>query len=217
MAGAVAALGFWWWTGTRPPLGAPRASDADCVEIALWNNGYHTDLAFPAALLSDDHPLRRLDPGARYLLVGWGDEAFFRSDGTDMALGAKALLPGGPTTMNVVAGDVPVATFYRPKELIAFGVSRAGMDAIAARLTQTLVLDEAGAPQITAPGHGGARSWFLKARGEFDLFQLCNHWMARTLRTGGVDVNAAFTYTGDMLASAVKRSAHACPKPPESR
>jgi uncharacterized protein (TIGR02117 family) len=212
VAGALlAAVSVWFWTGTLPTRRVEAASANDCVQIGVWNNGFHTDLTFPAALLPADHPLRRIDPKARYILVGWGDEAFFRSDGADMLLGAKALLPGGATTMNLVAGDRPIETFYVPKNMTSLALSREGFDALAQRLADTLVLDPKGDAQIIAPGHGGPRSWFLKARGEFDLFQVCNQWTARTLRTAGVNLNAAFLYTGDMVAGALKSAPHECP------
>jgi uncharacterized protein (TIGR02117 family) len=214
LAAVAGAIGVWFWSGENPRVRAASASDGDCVEIALWNNGFHTDLTFPADVLPLDHPLRQLAPDAKYLLVGWGDERFFMSDGTDMWLGAQALLPGGATTINLVAGDQPVATFYRPKDLIPVAISGEGAAALAQRFADTLQLDPSGAPQIIAPGHGGPRSWFLKARGEFNLFEVCNQWTARTLRAAGIKVNAAFLYTGDMVAAAVKPHAKACQTPP---
>jgi uncharacterized protein (TIGR02117 family) len=209
-AAALAALTFWVWTGTRPPLGAPPSSRGDCAVIGLWSNGFHSDLTFPTALLPAGHPLRLLDPGARYVLVGWGDEAFFRSNGENLLLGAAALLPGGATTLHVVYGDAPIETIYVPERLVPIAVSRAGMAALAARLTASLKLDRAGRAQIIAPGHGGAQSWFLKARGEFDLFNVCNQWTARTLRAAGLGINAAFLYTGASLVRAVRGAPSVC-------
>jgi uncharacterized protein (TIGR02117 family) len=214
LAGALVAIfAFWFWTGTLPPLGAPPARAGDCVQIKVWSNGYHTDLTFPASLLAPDHPLRRIDPSARYLMVGWGDEAFFRSNGDDLALGARALLPGGAVTMHLIAGGVPIESFYIGEDVTPLALSHAGAAALARRLADTLVLDRAGRAQIIAPGHGGRRSWFLRARGEFDLFQVCNQWTARTLRAAGVDLNAAFLYSGDMVMAALKRAPHECPAP----
>jgi hypothetical protein len=181
------------------------------VQIEVWNNGLHSDFTFPADFLPAGHPLRGVDPGARYLLVGWGDEEYFRSAGTDVLLGLKTLLPGGATTVHLVAGDHPISTFYGYKTLTPIALSRAGGAALARRLALSLRLDAAGRAQIIAPGHGGPRSWFLKGRGEFDLFQTCNQWTARVLRAAGVDINAAFLYTGDMLVSALKSVPHECP------
>jgi hypothetical protein len=209
-AGLAGAFAFWLWTGRQPPLGAPQARAGDCVEIGLWSNDWHASLAFQAAILPPDHPLRRLEPQARYFLFGWGDSAFYQSDGRDLWLGLKALAPGGPVIAHVIGATRPVESFYPPSELVALGVSRAGAAALAARLAETLQLDGDGTAQIVAPGHAGAHSYFLAARGEFNLFQVCNQWVARTLRTAGIDVDAALPYRASWLAKDARAQAPAC-------
>lgn len=209
-AGLAAALAFWIWTGCQPSLGAPKASAEDCVEIGLWSNDWHASLAFPAAILPPDHPLKRLQPDAGYFLFGWGDAAFYRSDGSDLWLGLKALAPGGPVVAHVIGARRPVESFYRPSEMVELGVSRAGAAAFAMRLAEALRLDGNGSAQIVAPGHAGDGSFFLAARGEFNLFQVCNQWVARTLRTAGVDVDAALTYRADWLVKDARKQAPSC-------
>ena len=213
LAWLCAALAFWFWTGALPPLGAAPATPGDCEIVSVWSNGFHSDLTFAADLLPPDHPLRRYDPGARYLLVGWGDESFFRSSGKDLLLGAEALLPGGPTTVHVIYADQPVERVYIGDQIVPLAISHAGAAALAQRFTDALQLDEQGRVQVIGPGHGGPRSWFLKGRGEFDLFEVCNQWTARALRAAGVNVNAAFLYTGDWLERAVAGQRHVCPAP----
>lgn len=210
LAAVAAALAFWSWTGTRPALGAPPATKDDCVDVGLWSNGWHTSYSLPADLLPADHPLRRLYPQARWFLVGWGDAGFYQSDGTDLALGLKSLLPGGATVVHVIASKRPVEESFMPVQMAAVGVSRAGAEALAARLKSTLDLDPDGNARIVAPGQHGPQSRFLAARGEFDLFQVCNHWTARGLRKAGVDVNAAFVYRGEWLMAQAVRKAPAC-------
>lgn len=210
LAAVAAALALWSWTGTRPALGAPPATKDDCVDVGLWSNGWHTSYSLPAELLAADHPLRRLYPQAGWFLVGWGDSGFYRSDGTDLGLGLKALLPGGATVVHVIASKRPVEETFIPAELAPIGVSRAGAHALAERLKTSLDLDADGNVAVVAPGQHGPQSRFLAARGAFDLFQVCNHWTARGLRSAGVDINAAFVYRGEWLTAQVRRKAPAC-------
>ena len=207
----LAALGIWFWSGTLPPLGAAPASVGDCEIVKVWSNGFHTDLTFPAELLPANHPLRRFDPNARYMLVGWGDEASFRSNGDNIWIGLESLLPGGATIVHVVYADQPVEQIYRGDSATPLAISRAGAAQIARRLTEALVLDRDGDAQFIAPGHGGPRSYFLKGQGEFDLFEVCNQWLARTLRAAGVNINAAFLYTGTLIDIAIAGAPHVCP------
>ena len=210
LAAMAAAFAFWAWTGTRPALGAPKATAADCVEIGIWSNDWHTSFSLAADVLAPDHPLRRFYPEARYFLVGWGDQDFYRSDGTDIGLGLKALLPGGKTVVHVIAAATPVEESFLPTEMVRVGLSRAGAAALSEALAQTLRLDAAGGAIEVGPGQHGAQSRFLAARGGFDLFTVCNHWTARTLRRAGVDLNAAFVYRGDWLTGQIRKKAPAC-------
>lgn len=210
LAAVIGMLAVFAWSGTQPPLGAPKAVKGDCVDIGIWSNGWHTSYSIPADILAVDHPLRRLYPQARWLLVGWGDAGFYQSDGTDLGLGLKALLPGGATVMHVIAAQRPVEDTFIPVEIAHIGVSREGAVALALRLKDSLDLDADGNVRIVAPGQHGANSKFLAARGAFDLFQVCNHWTARGLRRAGVDVNAAFVYRGEWLTGPARRKAPAC-------
>jgi uncharacterized protein (TIGR02117 family) len=204
------AMLFWLSTGWMPPRGAPAATAEDCVEVGLWSNDWHTSFALPAALLPPDHPLRRFDPAAAHFLVGWGDSKFYRSDGTDLALGLQALAPGGETVVHVIGASRPVEESFQPAQMTYVGLSRAGAAQLGEALAATLRLDPAGAVIPVGPGQHGERSRFLAARGGFDLFTVCNHWTARTLRRTGVGLNAAFLYRGDWLSDAAARAAPRC-------
>ncbi len=210
VAGALAALGFWALTGTRPVLGAPKATAGDCVAVGIWSNDWHTSFSLAAEVLPPDHPLRRLYPRARYFLVGWGDADFYRSDGTDIGLGLKALLPGGATVVHVIAASRPAEESFIPADLVEIGVSHAGAARLASALSDSLTLDPSGAAIQIAEGQHGPMSRFLAGRGAFDLFTVCNQWTARTLRRAGVNVNAAFVYRGDWLTRQLRKQAPSC-------
>ena len=53
------------------------------------------------AALPADHPLRRLYPRSEMLLIGWGEQSFYYSDGTDLWLALDALMPPSPSVMHV--------------------------------------------------------------------------------------------------------------------
>ncbi len=199
------------------PVPAPRvtpASALDCVELHLYSNGYHSDIAAPASIFPEDHPLRRLYPEARTFLIGWGDEAFYRSDGANLWLGLAALGPTGPSVLHVTY-DAPAASAYLgPTDDLALGVSRAGAARFVAFIDRALELDEAGEPLRIADGKVVGRSSFLRARGSFHLFHVCNQWMARALRAAGVDVNARAAWlAGPLIRQARRKGPTACAAP----
>jgi uncharacterized protein (TIGR02117 family) len=206
----LALLIYLYAPAPAPDVAAPSAGD--CVSLTLWSNGYHSDIGAPADMFPLDHPLRRLYPQARSFLIGWGDEAFYRSDVFRIELAVAALIPPSPSVLHI-AYNAPAASVYLgPNDELAVGVSREGAARFVAYVDRALVLDAAGAPIHVAPGKVIGRSAFLRSRGSFHLFNVCNQWMARALRAAGVDVNARAAWlAGPLIAQARRGGRGACP------
>jgi uncharacterized protein (TIGR02117 family) len=197
------------------PIPAPNVappSAGDCVELHMWSNGFHSDIGAPAAIFPADHPLRRLYPDAESFLIGWGEQAFYFSDGTDLMLGLDALVPPSPSVLHVAYNAGPSSAYLGPNDDTAIAVSRAGAARFVAYIDRALMLDEAGAPIVTTPGKVVGRSVFLRTRGSFHLFNVCNQWMARALRAAGIDVNARAAWmAGPLIAQVRKTGRTGCP------
>lgn len=214
-AALAALLGYLYAPLPGPRVAAPSADD--CVTIRMWSNGYHSDIGIPADMLDANHPLRQLFPEARSLLIGWGERAFYYSDGTDLWLGLNAILPPSPSTMHVVDGAEQGARYLGPQEGASFAISREGAAALAQMLTNALELDASGAVRVLSEGKVVGRSRFLAARDNFHLFHVCNHWMARALRTAGIDVNTRDKWLArPLIRQARARTPAACPAAMES-
>lgn len=182
------------------------------MELHLYSNGFHTDIGAPAAIFPENHPLRALYPDAREFLIGWGEDAFYHSDGTDLWLGLDALVPPSPTVLHVAYNAPYAAAYLGPNDDTAVAVSRAGAERFVAYVDRALVLGEAGAAVVTSPGKVIGRSSFLRSRGSFHLFNVCNQWMARALRAAGVDVNARAAWlAGGLLRQVRKLGRDRCP------
>lgn len=202
------------------PQPAPRVTPAragDCIELHLWTNGFHTDIAAPAAMFPDGHALRRLYPEARVFLIGWGDERFYRSDVFSIWLALDAITPPSPSVMHIAYDAPGAAAYLGPTGDAPIAVSREGAAGFVAYVDRTLALDGAGAVIPIAPGKLIGRSSFLRARGSFHLFNVCNQWMARALRAAGLNVNARAAWLGGGLLKEVRRERPAgCPHSPNS-
>jgi uncharacterized protein (TIGR02117 family) len=194
------------------PAIPPPSSAEDCVQMRMWSNGYHSDIGFAADILPADHPLRRLYPEARSLLIGWGERAFYYSDGTDLWLGLDAMIPPSPSVMHVVDGAEDGARYLGPKADATFAISRAGAASLAAYLARALTLDADGAVIPTSTGKVVGHSFFVEARENFHLFNVCNHWMARALRSAGININTRNKWLAAPLLEEARRAAPAvCP------
>lgn len=200
--GAFALLAYLYAPLPAPDVAAP--SDGDCVELTLFTNGFHTDIAAPAAIFPEDHPLRRLYPEAQTFLIGWGEERFYFSDGTDVWLGLDALIPPSPTVLHVTYNAPAVAAYLAPNAETPVAISEEGAARFVAFIDRALVLDAEGQAIRTSDGKIVGRSSFLRTRGSFHLFNVCNQWMARALRAAGINLNARAAWLGGPLVQAVE-------------
>jgi uncharacterized protein (TIGR02117 family) len=196
------------------PIPTPRVAAAtagDCIELHLYSNGYHSDIGAPASIFPEDHPLRRMYPEAESLLIGWGDERFYRSDGSNLWLGVDALIPPSASVLHVTYDAEEASRYLGPNDDLAIGVSAEGAALFVAYVDRALVLDGAGEPMRVADGKVVGRSAFLRSRGSFHLFNVCNQWMARALRAAGVDVNARAAWlAGPLIRQARRKGPTAC-------
>ncbi len=130
------------------------------------------------------------NPGAEWLLVGWGSGAFYTTAGSYSDVTARAVL-------RAATGDSAVL------RIDAFGAlpdGIAGLHWLAltpgeyARLRASILADVTRGPDgraipVPVPGFG-ATDGFWRAEGRFDLFRTCNVWVGRKLHDAGLRFGA---------------------------
>lgn len=200
--------------GPVPAPNVPQPIGRDCVELHLYSNGFHSDIGAPASIFPPDHPFRRMYPDAQSFLIGWGDQAFYYSDGTDLLLGLDALIPPSASVFHIAYNAAPSSVYLSPNDDTAVAVSQEGARRFVAFIDRFLVLDANGNPIKTSNGKIVGRSAFLRSRGSFHVLQVCNQWMARALRAAGVNVNARAAWLAGPLVRQVRRvQPISCPIP----
>ncbi|OQW63497.1 MAG: hypothetical protein A4S17_07045 [Proteobacteria bacterium HN_bin10] len=202
---SLVALLAYLYAPTRAP-DVPAPLGRDCVELHLYSNGFHSDIGAPASIFPEDHPFRRMYPDAQSFLIGWGDQAFYYSPGTDLWLGLDALVPPSPSVFHIAYNAGPSSAYLSPTEDVPVAISHEGARRFVAFIDRFLVLDEDGNPIRTSDGKVIGRSAFLRSRGSFHLLQVCNQWMARALRAAGVNVNARAAWLAGPLVKQVRRT-----------
>ncbi len=171
----------------------------DGLEVVLVSNGYHAGLALPRrqvanlagarglpALLSVSSRFGHYD----WIEVGWGDAAFYRStpttDDFQWRLAWRALSGQGEgTALHVVGLDAEPERAFPAASLVRIRLSPEGFARLGQRVEESFALDEGRRPLELGPGLYGP-SLFYKAAGRFNLFRVCNHWIADLLDAAGV-------------------------------
>jgi uncharacterized protein (TIGR02117 family) len=176
-----------------PPTGAEER-----VIVTVTAGTYHAGLVMPVAALIE--AARKTGHGEiigiatrfsayPYVEIGWGDEGFYRLVPTIAALTAaeavRALFrPGNPSVLHVVGLASPPASSLRGLRSVPMTLSRRGFERLVARLSESVATED-GRPVELGLGIYGP-SLFYRARGEFSILNVCNHWVARLLDAAGV-------------------------------
>jgi uncharacterized protein (TIGR02117 family) len=184
-----------------PMLWPPRP-DARSVEIYVVSNGYHTGVALPRAALAEFASGRGypalIAVAQRFnqfpwLEIGWGDEEFYRQVPTvghlTLPIALRALLrPGNPSVLHVVGVATDPVRAFPSAALVAIPLSMTGFDQLLAKLDATFVPPQGGALADLGPGLYGP-SLFYRAVGTFNIFHVCNHWIADLLDAAGLPIS----------------------------
>jgi uncharacterized protein (TIGR02117 family) len=175
------------------PVGQPT------VRVFVVSHGYHAGIVLPRATLADVASRRGyaalVAVSTRFgefpfLEMGWGDEEFYRSVPTiasvTVPMAARALfLPGNRSIVHVVGLGYPPRAAFPAADIIPLDLSADGFERMSARIDATFAPDGGVPADDAGPGLYGP-SRFYRARGTFNIFHVCNHWLADLLDTAGV-------------------------------
>jgi uncharacterized protein (TIGR02117 family) len=177
----------------------PAPAGEPTVRVFVVSHGYHAGIVLPRVTLAEEASRRGyaalIAVSTRFaafpfLEMGWGDEEFYRSVPTiasvTVPMAARALfLPGNPSVVHVVGLSYPPRAAFPAADVIALDLSAKGFDRALGRIDATFA-PAAGVPADDAgPGLYGP-SRFYRARGTFNIFHVCNHWLADLLDAAGV-------------------------------
>ncbi len=191
--------------GTPPPSALPTAG----ASVTVIERGWHTDVGLAADQLAG--PLARLReayPGARFLVFGFGDRAFYMSRQETLGETLAALFPGPGVVLLTALGASPQDAFDAG-QVVTLWLPQPDLDRIAAFIWQTL--DKRDDGSLVRLGDGPyAGSAFYASRRTYDAFDNCNSWTALALHSGGLPIDPdGVLFAGQVMTQARRLAAAA--------
>jgi uncharacterized protein (TIGR02117 family) len=177
----------------------PARAGEPTVRVFVVSHGYHAGIVLPRetlAEMSSRHGYAALIAVATrfgaysFLEIGWGAEEFYRSVPTiasvTIPMAARALfLPGNRSVLHVVGLSYAPRAAFPLADIIAIDLSGEGFDRLLSRIDATFAPAADGPVEDAGAGLYGP-SLFYRARGTFNIFHVCNHWLADLLDAAGV-------------------------------
>ncbi len=187
---------------TRPGDAAlwPPPAGSAAAEIHVVNHAYHSGIIVMRAATAElasrqgNHALLAVTQRFatyQWLEIGWGDEEFYRSvpdlSSLKFAHAARALFwPGNPSVVHVVGLKDPPRMSFPNNEIVRINLSANGFAHMLERLDASIArTGEGGTPEDLGIGLYGP-SKFFRGVETFNIFNVCNHWVARLLSAAGV-------------------------------
>ncbi len=193
----------------------PPASGTQTAYVL--DRGFHTDIGLPTSQLDPVlEPLAAIFPGARTLLIGFGDRTFVQSRGhrqvTDWLL---ALLPGDGA-MLVTGLNVPPEQAFPRQTVVTLKLPQAQWTRLESFVRASFA-PPSGMPARLAEGPYAGSRFFASAR-TYDLLETCNTWTAEALRAAGQPMPVDTTlFAGQVLREArLMPAAIAAARPPSA-
>lgn len=192
---------------TSPKLqveGSSNSSDS-LHTIYLIKQYWHTAVVFHKEEIDSLlFPEVKHFKNAKLIDIGWGDEAFYQHPEFDWGLAFEALFHSTPSTLRIEGINISKEAYFNISEIVVeFLVSDEQLNTIFKFLNETIWRDENGNPEIFST-QGLGRILFLRARGNYHLFNTCNTWLAGGLKQAGIDIDDDVVLTEQLFNEAAK-------------
>ena len=195
-----------------PPPCQPGAVGEDRVYVV--DSGWHTEIGVPATELDDDLAFyRRIFPGARTIMFGYGKKTFITAPPETFSEYLLGPVPG-PAVIQVfgISADPPDA--YDPADTVTLSLPAGGRRGLSNYIWNDLAKDNAGKPREVARGDDPA-SLFYAANSGYSLLHTCNTWVGDALQAGGLPVSGdGVILSGAVMAQSEHAAAGQCKQAP---
>ncbi len=173
--------------------------------IYLVNHGWHAGIVLRRADIPDNiWPKLGNFPDMEYLEVGWGDMDYYQIPDPHLGFILKAALLPTASVLHIVGFNGHVPAYFPYSEIIRIELSSAGFERLSRTIASSFALDKAGNTTSPSPGLYGNSRFYL-SRETYHLFNTCNVWIARALRTAGLPITpATATGVGNLISQARK-------------
>jgi uncharacterized protein (TIGR02117 family) len=194
-------------TGCSKPVSAYYPPDPDRTDnktVYIVNHGLHTGIVLPKEDAAPYMHSFNDFKSARYLEIGWGDEIYYQTDPNTLWMGIRALFWPTESVLHVAALQTDPVSYFPKYEVIQLKLSKTGFIRLVKFIHNSFALNEK--KQIIRLGSGlYGTSRFYRAKEKFHLFNNCNTWSARAIRSSGFPINTFYIFTADDLIHQLKR------------
>jgi uncharacterized protein (TIGR02117 family) len=184
--------------------GANKPGDTTVFVIA---RGWHTDIGLPVEQIPlPPAVLARDFPGARFLVFGFGERAYYMSRDEGFGERLSALFPSSSVVL-VTGLRAPPSDAFGVGNTVALRPPQKDAGQVASFIWNTLEKQDDGAVRRLADGPYPGSLFYASGK-TYDAFYNCNTWTASALRSAGLPINPrGVIFAGQVMGQARRVSA----------
>ncbi|MFV1983097.1 MAG: TIGR02117 family protein [Thiohalomonadales bacterium] len=176
-------------------------------DIYVVNHGWHTGFVIPAWLIQSRIPeLEHRFKNIPYIEFGWGDEGFYQANEITTGLTIRALFWPTESVIHAVAIPEKAYKYFSNSHVEKICLNSSEYSSLVRFIENSFLINENGNVIKLKEGIYGD-SQFYKGIGDYYLMNTCNNWIAKGLKSAGMDINPTFKLTaGSIMDFLVKNS-----------
>lgn len=196
---------------------AITVTDVRAYRISVVSHGWHTGLIVPSTVLNSAVPelkLRFIEPA--YYEIGWGDEGFYQAQEITIGLTLQALFWSKGSVLHVVAIPEAPEQYFVGDAIMSTCLAKHELASLQQFLAASFARNNAGDIKALRRGIYGDSEFYL-GQGRYSLFNTCNKWTAKALRSAGLAMGWTFKLTAGSVMEEFAAHHHTCSSRPKFR
>jgi uncharacterized protein (TIGR02117 family) len=196
---------IWECCGFSPAAAKEFLQDDSLKTIYLIKQRWHTAIVFHTEDVDSlIFPEVKYFHAAELIDIGWGDEAFYQHPDFDWDLAYQALFYPTSSTLRVEGIFISMLEYFNLSEIVVeLKINNEQLKILLGYISDTIWRDEKNQHKVLSTQYLN-RVYFLKANGEYHLFNTCNTWLANGLEQAGFDLEDNIILTEQLFNEAAK-------------
>ncbi|MEM7182283.1 MAG: TIGR02117 family protein [Spirochaetota bacterium] len=158
------------------------------VAISIVSHGWHTGFVIPSKELFGYYPkLGTRFANTRLLEIGWGDKGFYQADGVTFGIAVRAIFWPSDSVLHIVSVPTTAFNYFPHSKIKKVHLTRSKYLSLVKFIADSFATKKNGEIISLREGIYGD-SQFYTGTGSYHLWNTCNTWTAKGLKSAGKDI-----------------------------
>ena len=164
----------------------------EVYSVYILKHRWHTGIIFAFSDVKDHLSfLNEEFKEAEYIEIGWGDQAYYMAEETNLGLAAKAAMWPTKSVLHVAEFEQQELRLLDKGECIPLELNSKNFSTIVSYIHASFYLSDNDKALKLGKGLYN-RSWFYASIEKYHIFNTCNVWLARGLKKANVSIKPVF-------------------------